>query len=189
VFSKAMVVAGLAALVGLLLIVIIFPLLKRRKKEGRRNTVHNEIKQLQDFTIPAFVNIAVALDFNSNDEKLIAFALAQGRQVTNYVLLHVVESASAKLLGASTADLESEKDEEQLKAYASQLKARGYNAVAKLGYQHRVAEIVRIVQEEKVDLLVMGAHGHKGLKDLVYGETINQVRHGLKIPVLVVNLQ
>jgi manganese transport protein len=188
-FSKIAVVAGLVALVGLLLTVIIFPMLKRGKKETARTTVHKEIRKLQEFIIPSFVNIAVALDFNSNDEKLIAFALAQGKQESNYVLLHVVESVSAKLLGESTADLESKKDEEQLMAYAEQLRERGYNSVAKLGYQYRVAEIVRIVKEEKVDLLVMGAHGHKGIKDLVYGETINQVRHGLKIPVLVVNLQ
>ena len=188
-FSKIMVVTGLVALVGLLLTVIIFPMLKRGKKETARTTVHKEIRQLQEITIPSFVNIAVALDFNSNDEKLIAFALAQGKEGSNYVLLHVVESVSAKLLGESTADLESKKDEEQLRAYASQLRERGYSAVAKLGYQYRVAEIIRIVTEEKIDLLVMGAHGHKGLKDLVYGETINQVRHGLKIPVLVINLQ
>jgi manganese transport protein len=188
-FSKIAVVTGLVALVGLLLTVIIFPMLKRGKKETARTTVHKEIRKLQEFIIPSFVNIAVALDFNSNDEKLIAFALAQGKQESNYVLLHVVESVSAKLLGESTADLESKKDEEQLMAYAEQLRERGYNSVAKLGYQYRVAEIVRIVKEEKVDLLVMGAHGHKGIKDLVYGETINQVRHGLKIPVLVVNLQ
>ena len=188
-FSKIMVVTGLVALVGLLLTVIIFPMLKRGKKETARTTVHKEIRKLQEITIPSFVNIAVALDFNSNDEKLIAFALAQGKEGSNYVLLHVVESVSAKLLGESTADLESKKDEEQLRAYASQLRERGYSAVAKLGYQYRVAEIIRIVNEEKIDLLVMGAHGHKGLKDLVYGETINQVRHGLKIPVLVINLQ
>jgi len=188
-FSKIMVVTGLVALVGLLLTVIIFPMLKRGKKETARTTVHKEIRKLQEITIPSFVNIAVALDFNSNDEKLIAFALAQGKEGSNYVLLHVVESVSAKLLGESTADLESKKDEEQLRAYASQLRERGYSAVAKLGYQYRVAEIIRIVTEEKIDLLVMGAHGHKGLKDLVYGETINQVRHGLKIPVLVINLQ
>ena len=38
------------------------------------------------------------------------------------------------------------------------------------------------------DLLVMGAHGHAGMKDWIYGATINHVRHELKIPVLVVNV-
>jgi len=36
--------------------------------------------------------------------------------------------------------------------------------------------------------LVIGAHGHSGIKDVVYGETVNSVRHEVKIPVLVVNL-
>jgi manganese transport protein len=37
-------------------------------------------------------------------------------------------------------------------------------------------------------MLVIGAHGHSGVKDWVYGETIDKVRHELKIPVLIVNL-
>jgi manganese transport protein len=32
----------------------------------------------------------------------------------------------------------------------------------------------------------MGAHGHKGLKDLIFGATINAVRHQLKVPLLIV---
>jgi manganese transport protein len=44
------------------------------------------------------------------------------------------------------------------------------------------------VKEQNADMLVMGAHRHSGLKDIIYGETINSVRHGLDIPVLVVNL-
>jgi manganese transport protein len=37
-----------------------------------------------------------------------------------------------------------------------------------------------------VQLLVMGAHGHAGLKDLVFGSTVDAVRHKVKIPILVV---
>jgi len=39
-----------------------------------------------------------------------------------------------------------------------------------------------------VDMLVMGAHGHKGIKDYIFGETIESVRHKLSIPVLIVNV-
>src|SRR6185295_12059325 len=49
-------------------------------------------------------------------------------------------------------------------------------------------EIVRIVKEAKAEMLVIGAHGHTGLKDLIYGETTDAVRHELSIPVLIVNL-
>ena len=47
---------------------------------------------------------------------------------------------------------------------------------------------MRIVKENNADMLVLGAHGHTGFKDFIYGETVNSVRHELKIPVLVVNL-
>jgi manganese transport protein len=38
-------------------------------------------------------------------------------------------------------------------------------------------------------MLVVGAHGHTGIKDLIYGETVDSVRHALKIPVLMVSLK
>jgi manganese transport protein len=186
--SKILVVTGLAVLVILLVMVMSIPLLKKRRRDAVGLTVHHEVKTFNHLEIPEFKQIAVAIDFSGHDEKLVAFALGQGKPDSRYILLHVVESANARLLGDSSADLESKKDEEQLQAYAKQLQERGCNVVAKLGYRNRVAEIVRIVKEEQVDLLVMGAHGHAGIKDLVYGETIDKVRHGLKIPVLVVNL-
>ncbi|HEX3934765.1 MAG TPA: universal stress protein [Puia sp.] len=45
-----------------------------------------------------------------------------------------------------------------------------------------------MAKEHGADMLVIGSHGHTGLKDFIFGETVNAVRHELKIPVLVVNL-
>jgi manganese transport protein len=47
-------------------------------------------------------------------------------------------------------------------------------------------EIVRFAREMQPDLLIMGAHGHGGLKDLIFGTTISPVRHNLNIPMLIV---
>jgi manganese transport protein len=47
-------------------------------------------------------------------------------------------------------------------------------------------EIVRLARRIEPDLVVMGAHGHKGLQDLVFGTTISGVRHALDVPVLIV---
>ena len=47
-------------------------------------------------------------------------------------------------------------------------------------------EIVNYARELQPDLIVMGAHGHKGLKDIIFGTTINAVRHNLKVPLLIV---
>jgi len=47
-------------------------------------------------------------------------------------------------------------------------------------------EIVRYAREIRPDLVIMGAHGHGGLKDLIFGNTINPVRHALELPMLIV---
>jgi manganese transport protein len=104
------------------------------------------------------------------------------------VLLHIVESAGAKLLGKETDDYETRKDIERLESYVQQLKEKGYSVIGEVGFRSRVKEIVRIVKENNADMLVIGAHGHTGIKDFVYGETVNAVRHELRIPVLVVTL-
>ena len=46
----------------------------------------------------------------------------------------------------------------------------------------RKKEIVRYAREVHPDLVIMGAHGHGGLKDLIFGNTINPVRHNLEFP-------
>jgi manganese transport protein len=45
---------------------------------------------------------------------------------------------------------------------------------------------VRTARQVRPDLVVMGAHGHKGLKDIIFGTTINGVRHDLGVPILIV---
>jgi len=47
-------------------------------------------------------------------------------------------------------------------------------------------EIVRTARRLRPDLIVMGAHGHRGVKDLMFGNTINAVRHEVSVPVLAV---
>ena len=44
-----------------------------------------------------------------------------------------------------------------------------------------------IVDAYEAKLLVMGGHRHQGWKDYIFGETIESVRHKVKIPVLIVN--
>jgi manganese transport protein len=65
----------------------------------------------------------------------------------------------------------------------TKLQAEGY-----LGFENRAKGIARIVKATKADMLVVGAHGHTGLRDFIYGETVDSVRHELKIPVLIVHL-
>ncbi|WP_462220467.1 Nramp family divalent metal transporter [Ferruginibacter sp.] len=182
----ALLLIGVIFLV-LLVYIILQPLITK-SKEKLSIQMHPGVNTLQNLTIPTFAKIAVALDYTANDERLLAYAIGQGKEKSTYLLLHIVESASAKLLGKDSDDFETVKDREQMELYVRQLKERGYDAEGKIGFRNRVKEIARIVNEHNADMLVIGAHGHTGLKDFIYGETVNAVRHELKIPVLVVNL-
>jgi len=181
VFSVILLLGAL----GLLFYILVHPWLS--KAEIKDITVHGEGK-ITRLEIPKFKKIAVALDFSPKDEKLLAFAIGQGGTDSQYILIHVVESASARMLGKQSDDLETRTDQERLTRYQSSLATDNYKSVTRLGYIHRTKEIVRIVKEEKAEILVIGAHGHSGLKDFIYGETVNTVRHELEIPVLIVHL-
>ena len=186
-WQQILVGLGTLLCLALLIYIIIQPYVTKAKKPASIK-IHAETNTLNNLVIPSFKKIAIALDFSENDEKLLSYAIGQGKANTHYLLVHIVESASAKLLGDDSDDYESRKDKERMNDYVLQLQARGFTAEGFLGYNNRSKEIVRITKGVNADMLVMGAHGHTGLKDFIYGETVNAVRHELKIPVLIVNL-
>lgn len=181
-----LVIGGLILFAILLLLTIFYPMLNRNRKHVE-DRMHIQKLNLETIVIADYKQIALALDFSELDQKIISHAFKQAGSETKFLLIHVVESAGAKILGNYASDKETEQDEEQLKIYAEQIEKLGKTASIGLGYGNRSAEIARIVKERNADLLIMGAHGHSGILDFVYGQTIESVRHKVKIPVLVVN--
>ncbi|MEO8413835.1 MAG: Nramp family divalent metal transporter [Ginsengibacter sp.] len=184
---KIIILASGFFFTALLIYIIVQPGITRRKMAASIK-IHPEVKKIK-IDIPHYHRIALALDFTDNDKKLISHAIGQGSPDTEFILLHVVESASAKLWGSQSNDYETRKDQNQLDYYVQQLKENHFKAKGILGYRNRAKEIVRLVKESEADMLVVGAHGHTGIKDLIYGQTVNSVRHELQIPILMVSLQ
>ncbi len=185
-FWKAVIIIAAISFLVLLIIALIYPLLNKTKKKA--SLVHADATDLSDMAVPDYKKIAIALDFSNNDSKLISYALGQGNKNSSYLLIHVVESAASRLMEKETDDLETRKDNEQLNFYVQQLKEKGIEATGVLGFNYRAKEIVRIINENDADMLVIGAHGHSGIRDLLFGQTIDAVRHEINIPVLVVSL-
>ena len=186
-FPKVAIIMAGAFCLFLLLYILFHPIFSKVKKPISIE-IHPDANAIKDLVIPSFKKIAIALDFSINDEKLLAYALGQGNNHSSFLLIHIVESAQAKIFGNESDDHETRKDKERMDSYVKQLETRGYIAEGYIGYRNRAKEIVRIVKDIEADMLVMGAHGHTALKDLIYGQTVNTVRHELKIPVLIVNL-
>jgi manganese transport protein len=172
---------------GILLFYITFkPLLDRRRQEKNARPPHGSAILLQNLETPTYRKIAITIDFSSVDSICIQSAMAQGGKNASYLLLHVVETAGAIWYGSEIADRESSVDTASLQNYLDQLKLQGYQVEMQIGYGNPKQIIPELVTKFDADLLVMGAHGHKWAKDLIFGTTVDTVRHRVAIPVLIV---
>jgi manganese transport protein len=184
---KTLLLAAIGGFVFLMGYTFYLPL-RMRFRKLLPPRIHGEVLPELELEIPQYKTISIALEFSDSDLKVISHALGQAAEDTEFILIHIVESASARMLGQNTFDEESKEDERRLQIYVDGLRQRGYNARGMLGFRNRISEIVRLVRENGSDMLIMGAHRHSGLQDFIHGETINSVRHGVKIPILVVNV-
>ncbi|HPW64008.1 MAG TPA: Nramp family divalent metal transporter [Cyclobacteriaceae bacterium] len=171
---------------ALLLYITFKPTMDRRRMDKMARIPHGTAAPLVDLGSTVYKQIAITIDFSSVDNLTIRSATAQGGKSANYLLVHVVETAGAIWYGSEIADHESSEDSLALKDYLNQLKNQGYQVEMKIGFGNPKQVIPEIVDEFKADLLVMGAHGHKWFKDLIFGTTVDTVRHRVKIPVLIV---
>ena len=172
---------------GLLLVYItIKPILEKRTLEKAAKIPHGTAAQLPDLEKPVYSKIAVCIDFSPIDSLAIRSAVAQGGKDAKYLLIHVNESAGAMVYGSDIDDRESAEDKASLEEYLRQLQERGYDADVKVGFGNPRKRIPELVAQFDADLLVMGAHGHRFVKDLILGTTLNAVRHRVRIPILIV---
>jgi manganese transport protein len=142
----------------------------------------------EDLPLPVYRKILVPLDHTGRDRDAIAHATAIAKQHSaKLYLLHVEEGVTSMVYGPLASTAEVEAGDQYLQRIVRELENQEV-AVEAVVRHARVPhkEIVRYAAELQPDLVVMGAHGHRGLKDIVFGTTINAVRHKLKMPLLVV---
>jgi manganese transport protein len=154
--------------------------------EKNARSPHGTASVLEPLVKPNYKRVAITIDFSKVDSVSISNAVAQGGKEATYLLVHIVETAGAIWYGSEIADRESDDDKAALKNYAEQLQQQGYQVQVEIGYGNPKQIIPEIVTRFNSDLLVMGAHGHKWAKDLIFGTTVDTVRHRVDIPVLIV---
>lgn len=179
------IVIPMAILIGLLLIYIfVYPLISKKQRVG--NIPHGNALEIAHIEKINYKKIGITVDFSKNDRNTIRHALIQGGKDAHYHLIHVVETAAARYHGKTAMDHETQSDTENLEKYQQNLAELGYKATPHIGFGGTAKAIAEISNQNDIELLVMGAHGHKGLKDLIFGTTVDSVRHKVTIPVLIV---
>ncbi|ESU24280.1 manganese transport protein mnth [Flavobacterium enshiense DK69] len=136
-----------------------------------------------------YSKIAIALDFSKTDQKSIESALQLGGKEAQYTIMHVVESVGAMVYGDEIADFETTSDLGYLEKYKAALEEKGYKVNVQLDFGVPKVSIPKMVNEGDFDILILGAHGHNWFKDMLFGTTVNAVRHSIRIPLLIIQHQ
>jgi len=184
-----LVVVPLFSLLGALMLwVIAEPALSRWGIRAGRAPVVLPGTAVSPEEAPAYRRILVPLDHTSLDRLALAHAGAMARMHHAMLyLLHVEEGVTSQIYGSLSSTAEVEAGRKYLDDIVASLRSEGIEVETMIAHSSKpTREIIRAANEIQPDLLVMGAHGHGGLKDLIFGATINSVRHKLHIPLLVV---
>jgi manganese transport protein len=171
--------------VGVLLIYVFARPLIFKYNDKTMYVPHGLAEGLDEMDTIIYHHIGVTIDFSKNDRDSIRHAIMQGGKRAHYTLIHVVETAGARYHGTDVMDHETQSDVDNLDKYVEEIKTLGYKAKPVIGFGLPSTSIIAIVKKEGIDFLVMGSHGHKVLKDLLYGSTVDKVRHRVNIPVLI----
>ena len=132
-------------------------------------------------------HVGVAIDYGEMDAKVLSHARVLTKlHGADLTLFHIVEGVSGQIYGKRAFDDEARTDLEYLESIARSIAQSGIEVHAALGFGRVPEQIIRLARENNIDVLVMGGHGHRGLKDILFGASISEVRHQLTIPVLVV---
>ena len=136
--------------------------------------------------------ILVALEHSAADATILAHAQDLARLTgAELLLVHVADGWAAR-----NFDQLNLRESEEMKAdrsYLEQIQAElttaGFTVQVQLAMGDPADELIRVAEEGKVDLIAMSTHGHRFIADLLFGTTVNKVRHLVKIPVLLLRAQ
>ena len=136
-----------------------------------------------------YKKILVALENGRADETLLphiaGLAQVHGSEL---LLVHVADGFAARHYERlKLAESQEMKDDRvYLETAADKLRGSGLVVNTFLALGDPAAGILQTAVEHKCDLIAMTTHGHRLLGDIVYGSTINEVRHKAIIPILLV---
>lgn len=173
------------ALGPLLFYMIIEPVWRRWRERVAPPVPTPELPTFDTILGHQYRTIGIALEVVPADQEILAYVVPLARAAgAELVLIHAVESATARFLGTIVLDEEARDDRDYLERTAEVLRKAGLTCRVRLGAGEPENEIARIAREEKLDLIVTGSHGHQWLGDLWHGSTVTQLRHKTKVPVL-----
>ena len=183
----SILIIGLAAAVAFFLVYIIALPLIRGAKSWQEEPPSGALAVIEEIQTYHSKHIAAALGRDNSDAAIVSRALSLAKaEKALLTLIHVVDSAPAQIYSSDVYDEHTRDDEQYLLQIAAEVRASGVAVEIALPHGDPSKELTDFAVSHGVDMLVMGSHGHRLLGDLLWGETVDPVRHRVEIPVMVV---
>jgi nucleotide-binding universal stress UspA family protein len=136
--------------------------------------------------------ILVAIENSAADRTILthvsALATLTGAQL---LLVHVADGWAARnfdqLKLRESEEMKS--DRSYLDQLREELEGRGLQVETRLAMGDPATELIKVSEEVGIDLIAMSTHGHRFVKDILLGATVDRVRHLVKVPVLLLRAQ
>jgi universal stress protein A len=134
-----------------------------------------------------YKKILVAVENSEADRTILDHIQALAKLTgARLLLVHVADGWAARHF--QELNLRESEEMQEDRAYLARtmgdLREHGFEVEAVLRTGDPAKEICRVAEEHDVDLVAMATHGHRGVSDVIYGQTVNAVRHKLRMPVL-----
>jgi manganese transport protein len=179
-------VAVAAAVFLFLLYIIVLPFVHGERNWAEK-TISGAMGVIERIKTYPVKKIAAALARDDSDAAVVSRALSMAKSENAILtLVHVVDSTTSQIYDNDVYDEHTRDDEQYLLRIAEELRQTGISVEIALEYGDPAKELTKFATSNNIDLFVMGSHGHRLIGDLLWGETVDPVRHMVKIPVLVV---
>ena len=139
-----------------------------------------------------YKKILVAVENSAADRTIVTHVAKLARLTgAELLLVHVADGWAARYF--DQLQLRESEEMKSDRAYLQRLRddlvGQGFTVQTALAMGDPATELIRVAEDEAVDLIAMSTHGHRFLSDVLHGTTADRVRHLVKVPVLLLRAQ
>ena len=139
-----------------------------------------------------YQHILIPLENSSADETILSHIKPLARLThARMLLVHVADGWVAR--NFDQLKLAESEEMKQDRLYLEQRQRElindGFSCDAVLALGEPSDEIIKLAREKDIDLIAMTTHGHRFVSDILYGATVDKVRHAVEVPVLLLKVK
>lgn len=181
-----LIIPALITIIGILIYMTIIPFI-RPGKTWATDIISYSKDIASRIQTKKYKNIGVAIENGEGDSIVISEALTLAKlHNAKMSLIHIVDTPGTLIHGTNEESLHSREDQTYILELAREIEGHDLPVETTIRYGNPAVEITKAVIEEGYDFLVLGSHGHQTFGDLIFGQTVDNVRHAIKIPIMVV---